>query len=134
MLKEAVEALERPGVAFADVLEAHYMEEVVPTVKEAHALGVLEGAGVSFGLTGDRVAADRSAGGRPSRSRSERWPRHEAPRRVSQWPGPCSAPPRVLARGRNRARRRGRPSQRGRSHVGATRAFSTASLGHHFVG
>ena len=42
MLREAVEALARPGVAFADVLEAHYLGEREPTVKEAHALGVLE--------------------------------------------------------------------------------------------
>lgn len=51
MLREAVEALARPGVAFADVLEAHYLGEREPTVKEAHALGVLEGAGVVLGLT-----------------------------------------------------------------------------------
>lgn len=51
MLREAVEALARPGVAFADVLEGHYLGEREATVKEAHALGVLEGAGVLLGLT-----------------------------------------------------------------------------------
>ena len=51
MLQEAMAVLWKSGEPIEDVLEAYYLGERRRTVAVAFALGVLEGAGVTLGLT-----------------------------------------------------------------------------------
>jgi hypothetical protein len=74
-----------------------------------------------------RVAADRIAGRSDRGRRGSRCWRRAAKRRASRWPGRCSAPPRVLARGPRPLAQVRRPSWRGRSHLGATKPFCFAT-------